>query len=508
MAAIIGIDLGTTFSAVAQLDDIGRPVILRDELGANIMPSCVSDKDGKLLVGENARIKALLDLDSKRAKKQEERVGARFKRFMGSSATHSVSDREFTPTELSSFVLKKLVSLAENQIGSVSDAIVTIPANFAHEAREATIEAARAAGLNVKHIINEPTAAALFYANQVDDDMHGHYAVFDLGGGTFDISIIKIDGEKIRVVSSSGVSRLGGDDFDKALIALVARKFEAETGRKMDPEDFGLDEAEQLKKKLTTMESDEARIGRRVFITVTRDEFEEEISGFLAQLNMHCESALDEAELSSEEVKAVFLAGGSSRIPSVKSVVRTFFNMEPTETANLDEVVALGAALYAARKADPSILNAAQKTSVSKIGLEEIAAYCFGTLSLSYDDESGKGKMQNSVLIKKGTAIPCSVTQEFFTVREDQRAVDLAVTRSTHPETDPEFVKVVWNGTLSLPSGRPSGQQVDVTFSIDENGSMHCFFKDVESKKKIEVDINEGIKMRREESSVDQFTVE
>lgn len=502
---VIGIDLGTTFSAVAYIDDIGRPVILRDAEGHNITPSCVTEANGRIVVGQNAQIKSLIELDDS---KNEGRAGARFKRLMGHSERHQVGSQMLTPTELSTLVLKKLAHIAETQLGEVTEAVVTIPANFAHEAREATLQAARKAGLNVRSIINEPTAAALFYAHEKQSSLHGHYAVFDLGGGTFDVSIININGENVDVKASSGVSRLGGDDFDIALTELVAKKFETQTGSPMAPDDFGREDAERLKKALSTMEATEARVGRRDFIQVTRSEFEEEISGLLAQVQMHCESALEEAGLSTSDVNGVFMAGGSCRVPAVRNVAQKAFDQEPVETANLDEVVALGAALYSASKADRSSLNPAQSRAVSGIGLNEIAAYCFGTLSIGVDRATGQQEMQNSVLIKKGDAIPCKVTETFYTVANDQRDVALTVTSCTTPETDPDFTETIWEGNLPLPPGRPQGQEIQVSFSIDDNGSMHCHFKDVASGQFQEVDINESIKKEMEESEVEAFQVD
>lgn len=216
MAAFVGIDLGTTFSAVATIDDTGRPLIVHNKDGDNITPSCVQFReDGVAEVGEYAR-KSLFFEGSNT-------VG-RFKRDMGTSVTFRAAGREFTPTELSALVLQKLAADATESLGTIGEAVVTIPANFSHEARDATMAAARAAGLNVKYIINEPTAAALYYAFKSGNDLGGIYAVYDLGGGTFDISIIRVDGQDVEVMATNGVARLGGDDFDLALQKLVQKK--------------------------------------------------------------------------------------------------------------------------------------------------------------------------------------------------------------------------------------------------------------------------------------------
>lgn len=215
MNAFIGIDLGTTYSAVATIDKTGRPVIVHNSDGENITPSCVTETDrGVFEVGEYAR---------RTWGNSPEKAAARFKRDMGTSATVRINARELTPSDLSSLVLKKLVKDAESQIGPIGEAVITIPANFSSEARDATMLAARNAGLNVNYIINEPTAAALYYAFKSGEELHGNYAVYDLGGGTFDISIIKVNGQDVDVLASNGVSKLGGDDFDKEIQNIVKK---------------------------------------------------------------------------------------------------------------------------------------------------------------------------------------------------------------------------------------------------------------------------------------------
>lgn len=239
MSSFIGIDLGTTFSAVAYIDATGRPTIVYNKEGHNITPSCVTETEtGGMLVGEQARKTWGISPD---------KAAARFKRDMGTSIAHTINGSDFTPTQLSTFVLKKLVQEAEDSIGTISEAVVTIPANFSSEAREATMAAAKSAGLNVNYIINEPTAAALYYAFKNGTDLHGHYAVYDLGGGTFDVSIIHVNGQDVSVVATNGISKLGGNDFDAALKEIVAKKYKAATGEEMDPYDFTSNDAEEEK---------------------------------------------------------------------------------------------------------------------------------------------------------------------------------------------------------------------------------------------------------------------
>jgi len=235
----VGIDLGTTFSAAAYIDQTGRPVIIRDEDGNNIIPSCVAIEGGKIDVGEEAKKAWGID---------ENLAAARFKRVMGEDQRFTIGSHEFSPTDLSAAVLKRIAEYSRNEIGEIHEAVITIPANFSTEAREATMEAAKKAGLTVKYIVNEPTAAALYHAFKQGDDFHGIYAVYDLGGGTFDVSIIKVEGHDVTVMGTAGVSRLGGDDFDKALYKLIAEKYKSQTGENLSPKDFSLNDAEDKKK--------------------------------------------------------------------------------------------------------------------------------------------------------------------------------------------------------------------------------------------------------------------
>lgn len=224
MSAFIGIDLGTTFSAISYIDETGRPKIIPNKEGKNITPSVVSERDGKIEVGEFA---------SKTWAIEPEKAAARFKRVMSDkSFKFNLGDKEFSPAELSSFVLRKLVQDTKNVTGEIEEVVITIPANFSNEAREATMEAGKLAGLDVNFIINEPTAAALYYAFAKEQELSGYYAVYDLGGGTFDISVIKVSGQDVEIISSNGIEKCGGDDFDKAIYELIEKKYEEKLVKK------------------------------------------------------------------------------------------------------------------------------------------------------------------------------------------------------------------------------------------------------------------------------------
>jgi molecular chaperone DnaK len=496
MSNYIGIDLGTSFSAVAYIDESGRPKIINNERNENITPSAVALHRGELVVGEMAR--RIWGNDP-------ENAVARFKHAMGTSEKFSIGSDELSPTELSSAVLNKLKKDAEASIGTINEAVVTIPANFAQEARNATMEAAKKAGLNVKYIINEPTAAALYYAFQSDGELKGTYAVFDLGGGTFDVSIIRVQGQDVDVLASNGLHKLGGDDFDKALWNLVAEKYRSENQVELNREDFPINAAEEEKKSLSGRKRTTAEIEREL-VDISRVEFEESISSMIAQLEMMCEATLDEANISPEELSDVFLAGGSTRIPAVTECARRVFKKEPISSANVDEVVALGASLYAAYKSDKASLSEIQKQSIGKLAVTETTNMCFGTIALVSDEAKGEA-LANSIIISKGNSIPCKVTESYFTVADNQTFLNCTITESKAPEANPKFVKVIWEGEMEVPAGRSAGQEVQVTYAYDENQIMHASFKDVATGKTCDISLSMGAQ-EASNSNIEKFLVE
>ena len=426
---------------------------------------------------------------------------------MGTSKIFEVNDNSFSPTDLSAFVLKKLKQEAGNQIGDISEAVITVPANYGNKAREATMEAAKKAGLKVKFIINEPTAAALYYAFKEGEELSGFYIVYDLGGGTFDVSVIRAEGQDVKVIASNGVVKLGGYDFDKVIRDLVFKKYREETGEECDPQEYQIDDAEEEKKSLSNRQKVMVRIGREG-IEISREDFEEGISSLVAQTEMLCENTLEEAGISAGDIKGVFLAGGSTRIPIVKESVRRVFQQEPIASANVDEVVALGAALYAAFKSDKSHLSATQQDAIKKIKMKEVTGKCYGIIALAYNEELEKQEEQNIVLIEKGTQIPCSVTKPFFTVSDDQRLIKSTVTESESSESDPRFANVISGGELKVPPGRPKGQKIEVTFSYDANQMMHVKFLDVESGKEVNISLSMTSSEGKETEDIDKFIVE
>jgi molecular chaperone DnaK len=499
MAQVIGIDLGTSFSAVAAIDETGRPKIVPNKDGSNLTPSCVvENKPGSFEVGEWAR---------RQWGNAPETAAARFKRDMGTLITHPINGRAFTPTQLSTLVLKKLVADTTSSVGRIDAAVVTIPANFANEAREATLTAAKAAGLNVKFIINEPTAAALYYAFKYNKQMNGNYAVYDLGGGTFDISILRVSGQDVKVLATNGIAKLGGDDFDAAIQRIVRHKFKEQTRAELSPDEFTKNHAEEQKKSLSERKQVTARVARQL-IDIRRDEFEEAISSLVTQTEMLCETTLEEANISVGDLDGVLLSGGSTRVPIVLESVRRTFKQEPISTENVDEIVALGAALYSAYKSDRSKLTTAQRAAVARMNVAEATGKCFGTISVGTNFSRGERTLVNSILISKGTKIPCSVTESFHTIYDGQRSVECQVTESTAPETDPRFVKIIWKGDLRLPPDRPAHQEIKVTFAYDENQVMKCSFIDVATGRKIEQDLSMTAAKTEEASEISKFLVQ
>jgi len=258
---------------------------------------------------------------------------------------------------------------------------------------------------------------------------------------------------------------------------------------------------------LSKKEKTSARANRK-HIDISRREFEESISSLIAQAEMLCESSIHEADISLTDIKGVLLVGGSTRMPVVLDSIKRVFGIEPISSANVDEVVALGAALYAAYKSDKEHLSPLQKNAINKIKVGETTSKCFGTISVSDENATGQERLTNSVLIRKGESIPCSVTESFFTIQENQQTVNCQVTESSSPETDPKFVRVIWSGKLKLPENRPEGQEIKITFSYDENQIMKCSFLDVGSKKSTEVDLSIDNESSKSEIDINDFKVD
>lgn len=491
MPTLVGIDLGTTNSAIAVIDNTGRPEIIPNAEGDHVTPSAVfyePEPPHEMIVGQSAKDNAHVYPD---------RVMMGFKRDMSSNAPRQLDERTISPIDLSAAVLRKLVTDAAERKGPITAAVITVPANFANEARLATIRAGKTAGLTVSHIINEPTAALFYYSYH--QPVSGRVVVYDFGGGTLDISIADVNGRRVEIVTSKGDPRLGGCDFDAHLAALIRDRYQMLAGEPFDPAVHHLAKTpEEYKKQLSARRDCAVQVvggkaGRTVF-TITREEFEGCTETLIAKADLLLGSALQEAGISAVDISHVFLVGGSTRMPMVTAHLERVFKKPPVCHVNPDEVVALGAALYAAFSANPGSLNAAQAAVVKSMALKEVANHFFGTICRT-DGPGGRRMLQNSVIIEKNTPLPCEQTESYCTSYDDQREVRITVTQSASKETDPAFVRVIWQGELGLfPSNRPKGMEIRVTFSYDVDQIMHCRFVDVGSglSKDIELGIGSG----------------
>src|SRR3954471_24010448 len=471
--SVVGIDLGTTFSLAAYVRD-GRPVVVRDESGNALVPSVISfHPDGTVLVGSAARDRALSD---------PEHTIFSVKRLMGRTLadlkqelkliphqiterdagggrkvlTVRIGDREHTPEELSAMILREV----RKRAGDPTRAVITVPAYFDDSQRQATRDAGRIAGLDVLRIVNEPTAAALAYG--LDRKEGGTVAVYDLGGGTFDCSILKISDGVFRVLSTNGDTYLGGDDFDRALMEVAAREMGVDLDAKKDPQLLQAlrDQAERVKIALSSGESAEFVLGtyRR---TVTRAEFEALITPLIDRSIARARSAMKDAELRADQIDEVVLVGGSTRIPYVRRRVGEFFGRTPHTELNPDEVVALGAALQA------DILTGGRRHML----LLDVVPLSLGIETL--------GGVVDKV-IHRNTTVPARATTRYTNPADGQTAILLSIYQGERELTkDCRFL-----GTFKLSSIPPMPAQfaqVDVTFLVNHDGILTVSAKELRS---------------------------
>jgi molecular chaperone DnaK len=513
---IAGIDLGTTFSALAYLNEIGKPEIVPNADGERMTPSALyftEGPQGKILVGTEA-INARME--------NPDRSVRWIKRYMGEEKfPQPILGKDWTPAELSSVILKKLKNDCSIQIGPVQDVVITVPAHFDEVRRKATMEAGTIAGLNVIGIVNEPSAAALFYATTKKKS--GRVVVFDLGGGTFDVTILDVDGQNCDFICSQGDHRLGGYDFDQKIIELFDETYKTKYGCALIQNDWERisyeKQAEDAKRALSKREKiKEILVGDagRMTIELTRERFEEAISSYLARIEMLVETALEEASMKPEEADAVLLVGGSTRIPIVKKRLEKIFDKEPTGSVNVDEAVALGAAIKAGLitlEHDSDKLNSSMVSSLSEISFADVCNASYGTICVNDDPETGRKMLMNDILLKKNSRIPCEVTKTYYTVVDNQEEINVEITQGEN--ADPEYVSRIAQEDFHLPPNRPAGRPIEVTYKYDDNQRMHCMFRDVESGRYLEMDIdtktgssssNKGEKQKR--TSLDDFVVE
>lgn len=460
-ASYVGIDLGTSTSALACVRSDGNPEIVPNADGERLTPSVVFfDRfEGVKLVGSAAKDGG-----------DPERTVRHIKKHMDDPAYCVEIDGErWTPTEISALILAKLRKDCSKIIGPVDEVVITVPANFNELARKATVTAGRLAGLKVRRIVNEPTAAALFYAHT--QGIQGRVLVYDLGGGTLDITVLDVNGDRIDILLSEGARHLGGSNFDEILIELIAEKYREQNGRELILDATQrrrlLAAAEDTKKRLSKLNVVSEKIATEDYglaeVELSRDSFEDAIRRLLTRTVMLLEQALDSLGLAPHDIDHVVLVGGSTRIPKVQELLTKHFGKPPVSCGNVDECVALGAALFAQR---------ARRVS-------EVCNHSYGTLALVQDALTGAEAVRNSIVIPKNTPIPCSMSQTYVTSEDNEEVIEVEITQGDDPE--PRYVDVIGKISLRVPPGRPAGCAVTVTYSYDENQRVRVQVYDEES---------------------------
>ncbi len=478
MGKIIGIDLGTTNSCVAVMEG-GQPTVIVNSEGTRTTQSVVAfTKKGERLVGEPAKRQAVTN---------PERTVSSIKREMGSGYKVKIDKKNYSPQEISAFILMKLKKDAEDYLGQrVTEAVITVPAYFSDAQRQATKDAGRIAGLKVERIINEPTAAALAYG--LDNGEAQKILVYDLGGGTFDVSVIEIGDKVIEVLATSGDNHLGGDDFDKRLSDYIVSEFKRTEGIDLGKDKVALqritEEAEKAKKELSSAQTVNINLP---FITttkagpvhldmnITRAKFNELTSDLVERTTGPVITALNDAGITKGELNKVLLVGGSTRIPAVQDKVRQLTGLEPSKNMNPDECVALGASIQGGKLAGDS-------GNASELLLLDVTP-----LTLSIETVGGIA----THLIEKNSTIPCRKSQVFSTAMSGQTNVEIKVLQGERQFARDNKLLGTFrlNGIRRAPAGVP---QIEVTFDIDANGIVHVSAKDLDTGREQSITITAG----------------
>lgn len=488
MSRVIGIDLGTTNSCVAVLEgDV--PTVIANKEGYRTTPSVVAfAKDKTMLVGDPARRQAAVNA---------ERTIFSIKRHMGSDYRKKIDGKAYSPQEISAFILMKLKKDAEDFLGdTVTDAVITVPAYFNDAQRQATKDAGRIAGLNVLRIINEPTSAALAYG--LDNGQAQKILVYDLGGGTFDVSIIEIGDHVIEVLATSGDNHLGGDDFDERIVQYLVEQFKKTEGINLSKDTAALqrlkEEAEKAKKELSSCMTTNINLPflamakdgpHHMDIQLSRSKFEELTKDLIERTVIPVENAIHDAGLTKSQIDMVLLVGGSTRIPAVQDKVRTLMGKEPSRNVNPDECVAIGAAVQAGKLVGQLMAGSA----ASEMILMDVTP-----LSLSIETVGGV----SSRLIERNTTIPTRHSQIFTTAGNFQTSVDIKVFQGERKFTRDN--KLLGNFRLSgIKRAMAGTPQIEVTFDIDANGIVNVSAKDLGTGHEQSITITSSSNLSEEE---------
>ncbi|WP_347450876.1 molecular chaperone DnaK [Acetoanaerobium noterae] len=483
MAKTIGIDLGTTNSCVSVMEG-GEPVVIPNAEGMRTTPSVVAfSKDGERIVGEPAKRQAVTNPD---------RTIASIKREMGRDHKVTIDGKDYSPQEISAIILQKLKSDAEAYLGdTVTEAVITVPAYFTDAQRQATKDAGKIAGLNVKRIINEPTAASLAYGLDKTDHEE-KILVFDLGGGTFDVSILEIGDGTFEVLSTSGNNQLGGDDFDEVLVNYIADEFKKTEGVDLRQDKMShqrlKDAAEKAKKELSSTLNTNVNLPfitataegpKHLNMDITRAKFEE-LTAFLVEKTMEpTRKALADSGLSISEVDKVILVGGSTRIPAVQEAIKKFTGKEPHKGINPDECVAIGAAIQA---------------GVLAGDVKDVLLLDVTPLSLGIETLGGVF----TKIIERNTTIPTKKSQVFSTAADNQTAVDIHVLQGERSMAG-DNVTLGRFQLMDIPAAPRGIPQIEVTFDIDSNGIVHVGAKDLGTGKEQKITITSSTNLSDEE---------
>jgi molecular chaperone DnaK len=502
MSNIVGIDLGTTFSALAILNAIGKPEIIPNADGERIMPSAIFfDEENAELIRIGVEAINSRHLNAQRAVRW-------IKRHMGDTDYRkNIDGKDWTPVDLSSLILKKLVQDSSVEHGEIKDAVISVPAHFDEVRRKATMDAGALAGLNVIGIVNEPVAAALYYATT--RKVSGKVLVYDLGGGTFDVTIMDVKGHQMDIICSQGDHALGGIDFDLRILEMLEKgyreKFNADLISSEEDRAKYEDEAEDIKKTLSRRDVAKKMLYGKagsMKIEITRQMYEDAVASLMERTDILVEIALEEAHLKADEIKKVLLVGGSTRMPVVQKRLENLFGFSPETAVNVDECVALGAALHAGLatlREKPNEVPAGIATGLKDINLIDVCNHSYGTLCAPIDKETGRRVVQNKIILNKNTPLPCEATQTFYTVSKGQSAVEVTITQGE--DSAVEYVNKIATHKFELPENRPAECPIKVTYSYDVNQRMHCKFEDVESGRTLEVALglnNKGQMLEKE----------
>lgn len=488
MSRVIGIDLGTTNSCVAVIEHDAPKVITNNE-GYRITPSVIAfTKDGEKIVGDAAKRQAAVN---------SERTIFSIKRYMGTEYKKKIDGKSYTPQELSAYILKKLKEDAQNYTGEeITDAVITVPAYFSDAQRQATKDAGRIAGLNVLRIINEPTAAALAYG--LDNGKPQKILVYDLGGGTFDVSVIDIGDDVIEVLATSGDNHIGGDDFDERLVEYMVQQFKITDEINLIKDASAMqrvrEEAERIKKELSSATLAHVNLpfiavgkngAHHMSMEITRAKFNELTTDIVDRTIIPVENALNDASLSKSDIDMVLLVGGSTRIPAVQDKVRSIMGKEPSRSINPDECVALGAAIQGGKLGGQLLPD----SRASQLLLMDVTP-----MSLSIETVGGIA----SRLIERNTTIPTRHSQIFSTAGNFQTSVDIKVYQGERKFTrDNRFLgNFRLSGIKKAMAGTP---QIEVTFDIDVNGIVNVSAKDLGTGNRQSITITSSSNMTEEE---------